>query len=67
MALDAVPERSNLRRYLDNVMAAANRAKDLVDQILAFTQPGSRERVPVRPYSRCRKTGCSRLPSTRSS
>ena len=48
MALDAVPAGSNLQRYLGNVMAAANRAKDLVDQILAFTQPGSRERVPVR-------------------
>lgn len=48
MALDAVPKGSNLRRYVGNVMAAANRAKDLVDQILAFTQPGSRERVPVR-------------------
>ena len=48
MALDAVPEGSNLKRYVGNVMAAANRAKDLVDQILAFTQPGSRERVPVR-------------------
>ncbi len=48
MALDAVPAGSNLQRYLGNVMAAANRAKDLVDQILAFTQPGSREHVPVR-------------------
>ncbi|MGH8523270.1 MAG: hypothetical protein ACREXY_03370, partial [Gammaproteobacteria bacterium] len=38
MALDAVPAGSNLQRYLGNVMAAANRAKDLVDQILAFTQ-----------------------------
>ena len=48
MALSAAPQGSNLKRYLGNVMAAANRAKDLVDQILAFTQPGSRERVPVR-------------------
>jgi C4-dicarboxylate-specific signal transduction histidine kinase len=48
MALDAAPAGSNLQRYLGNVMAAANRAKDLVDQILAFTQPGSREHVPVR-------------------
>jgi len=28
MALDAVPAGSNLQRYLGNVMAAANRAKD---------------------------------------
>lgn len=48
MALNAAPNGTNLERYLANVMAAGNRAKTLVDQILVFTQPGSREHVPVR-------------------
>jgi PAS domain S-box-containing protein len=38
---------SPLRRYLDNVMHAAGRAKDLVDRILGFSRSGLGERVPV--------------------
>lgn len=48
LALDSVPAGSHLARYLGNVMAAGNRAKGLVDQILVFTQPGNREHVAVR-------------------
>ncbi len=37
----------DLRRYLDNVMHAAGRAKALVDRILGFSRSGLGERVPV--------------------
>ena len=40
-------EGSALRRYLDNVMHAAGRAKMLVDRILGFSRSGMGERVPV--------------------
>jgi PAS domain S-box-containing protein len=38
---------SAMRRYLDNVMHAAGRAKVLVDRILGFSRSGLGERVPV--------------------
>lgn len=38
---------SAMRRYLDNVMRAAGRAKALVDRILGFSRMGLGERVPV--------------------
>jgi signal transduction histidine kinase/CheY-like chemotaxis protein len=38
---------SPLRRYLDNVMHAAERAKILVDGILGFSRSGLGERAPV--------------------
>jgi signal transduction histidine kinase/CheY-like chemotaxis protein len=40
-------EGSALRRYLDNVMHAAGRAKTLVDRILGFSRSGMGERIPV--------------------
>ena len=40
-------EGSALRRYLDNIMHAAGRAKMLVDRILGFSRSGMGERVPV--------------------
>ena len=40
-------EGSALRRYTDNVMHAAGRAKALVDRILGFSRSGLGERVPV--------------------
>jgi nitrogen-specific signal transduction histidine kinase/ActR/RegA family two-component response regulator len=42
---------SALRRYLDNVMHAAGRAKSLVDRILGFSRSGLGERVPVNVQS----------------
>jgi signal transduction histidine kinase len=39
------------RRYLDNVMHAAERAKALVDRILGFSRSGLGERVPVNVQS----------------
>jgi len=38
---------SAMRRYLDNVMHAADRAKALVDRILGFSRSGLGERLPV--------------------
>jgi len=38
---------SPLRRYLDNVMHAAERAKSLVERILGFSRSGLGDRVPV--------------------
>jgi PAS domain S-box-containing protein len=40
-------EGSALRRYLDNVLHAAGRAKSLVDRILGFSRSGLGERLPV--------------------
>jgi len=42
---------SALRRYLDNVMHAAGRAKALVERILGFSRSGLGERVPVNVQS----------------
>src|SRR4029077_6789399 len=42
---------SALRRYLDNVMHAAGRAKALVDRILGSSRSGCGERVPVNVQS----------------
>jgi PAS domain S-box-containing protein len=42
----SAPE-SALRRYLENVLHAAGRAKALVDRILGFSRSGLGERVPV--------------------
>jgi PAS domain S-box-containing protein len=42
---------SALRRYLENVMHAAGRAKVLVDRILGFSRSGLGERVPVHVQS----------------
>ncbi len=41
------PKAVRLRRYLDNVMHAAERAKMLVERILGFSRSGLGERVPV--------------------
>ena len=38
---------SALRRYVDNIVTAANRARDLVARILAFSRPGMGARGPV--------------------
>jgi PAS domain S-box-containing protein len=40
-----------MRRYLDNVLHAAERAKSLVDRILGFSRSGLAERAPVRIQS----------------
>ena len=47
LAQKTAGEGSAVRRYVDNVMQAAGRAKSLVEQILAFSRSGLGERVPV--------------------
>jgi signal transduction histidine kinase/ActR/RegA family two-component response regulator len=47
LAQQKAPEGSSLRRYLDNIMQAAGRARALVDRILGFSRTGLAERVPV--------------------
>jgi len=47
LAQQKAPEGSSLRRYLDNIMLAAGRARVLVDRILGFSRTGLAERVPV--------------------
>jgi PAS domain S-box-containing protein len=47
LALSKVSQRSPARRYLQEVLKAARRAKDLVQQILAFSRHTEVERRPV--------------------
>jgi len=51
MAHQHSAEGSALRRYLDNVLHAAGRAKSLVDRILGFSRSGLGERAPVHVQS----------------
>jgi PAS domain S-box-containing protein len=47
LAQQRAGEGSALRRYLDSVMYAAERARALVDRILGFSRSGAAERIPV--------------------
>ena len=47
LAQQRAPQGSALRRYLDSVMHAAERARTLVDRILGFSRTGAAEHVPV--------------------
>ena len=47
LAQQDAPQDGALRRYVDNVMHAARRAKTLVDRILAFSRSGLSDRMPV--------------------
>ncbi|MDB5946109.1 MAG: hypothetical protein JWQ33_1135 [Ramlibacter sp.] len=51
LARSAVEPDSALARYLDGVMNAGQRAKALVERILAFSRSGMGERVPVHVQS----------------
>ena len=51
MAQQQSAEGSPLRRYLDNILHAAGRAKSLVDRILGFSRSGLGERAPVNVQS----------------
>jgi PAS domain S-box-containing protein len=51
LAQEHAVQGSALRRYLDNVMHAAGRAKVLVDRILGFSRSGLGERVHVHVHS----------------
>jgi signal transduction histidine kinase/ActR/RegA family two-component response regulator len=47
MLAEETPEGSRLKRYAQNVLTAANRARDLVDQILAYSGSRRGKRVAV--------------------
>ncbi len=47
LAMAEVPERSSLRGNLEQILAAANRAKDLVMQILSFSRKTEQEPKPL--------------------
>jgi PAS domain S-box-containing protein len=51
LALHESAEQSSLRRYLDNVMHATERAKMLVERILGFSRSGLGDREPVNVQS----------------
>jgi signal transduction histidine kinase/ActR/RegA family two-component response regulator len=48
LALDDVPKESPTAKSLQEVLKAANRARDLVQQILTFSRQNGRERKPIR-------------------
>ncbi|MEA3106665.1 MAG: hypothetical protein QOI88_1270, partial [Gammaproteobacteria bacterium] len=47
MLFEETPEDSPLKRYAKNVLAAATRGRDLVEQILAYSRSQLGKRVPV--------------------
>lgn len=49
MALEEIPEGNQARSDLQQVLAAARRARDLINQILTFSRQAEQNRVPVRP------------------
>jgi PAS domain S-box-containing protein len=51
LAQQQAPPGSTMRRYMDNVMHAAERAKALVDRILGFSRSGLGERAPMNVQS----------------
>jgi len=51
MAREDVPPESAVAKDLDSVLAGGNRAKDLVQQILAFSRQNEMERIPLQPVS----------------
>ncbi len=47
MAIEAAGRDTRISRYLNQVMTAGRRAKDLVQQILAFSRQDEQEKIPV--------------------
>lgn len=56
MAMDNAPEKSELASDLEKVLEAANRAKELVKQILAFSRQTAIERIPMQLQSLVKET-----------
>ncbi len=48
ISMDDVPEENPVRRNLEEILKAANRARELVQQILTFSRQNGRERKPIR-------------------
>jgi PAS domain S-box-containing protein len=56
MAKDDIPPGNPAKHNIEEVLAASNRAKDLVRQILAFSRKEQRELIPIRPQSLINET-----------
>ena len=48
LTMDDIPEDSQARQNLEEILKAANRAKELVQQILTFSRQGCQERKPLK-------------------
>jgi signal transduction histidine kinase/ActR/RegA family two-component response regulator len=51
MAKDDIPESNPARYYIDQVLEASSRAKDLVKQILTFSRQSEQKLLPIKPCS----------------
>jgi signal transduction histidine kinase/ActR/RegA family two-component response regulator len=51
LTMDDVPEGSPIRRNLEEILKAATRAKELVQQILTFSRQNGHERKPIKVHS----------------
>ena len=51
LTMDEVPDDSVAQNNLEEILKAANRAKDLVQQILTFSRQSGQERKPVKVHS----------------
>ena len=56
LTMDEVPEDSIAHNNLEEILKAANRAKDLVQQILTFSRQSGQERKPVKVQSVLQET-----------
>ena len=68
LGIEHTPAGSALRRYLDNILMAANRARDLVARILAFSRPGVGSATPLvlqKVLTEVRNLSTAALPSRR--
>jgi signal transduction histidine kinase/ActR/RegA family two-component response regulator len=66
LAIKHIEAASPSRRYLDNIIVAATRARDLVARILAFSRPGIGDSAPVllqRIITEVRSLTCASLPA----
>jgi signal transduction histidine kinase/ActR/RegA family two-component response regulator len=66
LALEHTQAGTALRRYVDNIVLAANRARDLVARILAFSRPGLASAVPLAlqdVLTEVRNLTCAALPA----
>jgi CheY-like chemotaxis protein len=49
MARDDIPEGNQAKKFMDQILKASNRAKDLVKQILTFSRKGAEIKQPIEP------------------
>jgi len=56
LARNRSPEGLPVRKYLDEIWSASNRAKDIVQQILAYTRKTGQKRIPVNMSSLVRES-----------